>query len=371
MRRRFWGAIVTPLLQDRVTAATSGRSLHRKLAPLERISSMKRLVLALAALCLCAAPAGAQEVKIKLGTVAPQGSTWHTLLLEMGTRWAEASGGKVQLKVYAGGTQGSEGEMVKLLNIGKLHAAAMTVVGLRDITPEPQAEGTPGLIDSYAEYDWVHARMRPELEAAIEKKGYVVLNWAEAGFVHIFATEKRETPADYAKGKIFAWNGDPDAESAWKNAGFKPVVLSSTDLITSLTTNMVNIVSEPPLYAYTTGFYERAKFMLDLHWGFLNGATVVKKDQWMKIDPEVRKKLLAIAEEIGAKVQADVRAQNEESLKQMMAKGLTVVTPKDLPAWQVAYGKIQEVVRGKVVPAATYDHVIALRDQYRKEHPKR
>ena len=60
-------------------------------------------------LALLAAPAAlAQEITIKLATLAPQGSTWHALLKEMGEKWSEISGGKVKLKIYAGGTQGSE-----------------------------------------------------------------------------------------------------------------------------------------------------------------------------------------------------------------------------------------------------------------------
>ena len=33
----------------------------------------------------------ADEVTIKLGTIAPTGSTWHTLLKEMGQKWGEAT----------------------------------------------------------------------------------------------------------------------------------------------------------------------------------------------------------------------------------------------------------------------------------------
>jgi len=287
----------------------------------------------------------------------------------MATRWSEASNGKVQLKIYAGGTQGGEGEMIRKIGVGQLHAAAVTTVGLKEITPEPEAEDVPGLITSYEEYEYVHAKMQAELEADLEKKGYVAINWAEVGFVNIFSTEGYATPADFAKGKVFAWNGDPASEEAWKAAGFNPVVLSSTDLITSLQTKMINIVAEPPLYAYTSGFYDRAHYMLDMKWGLLTGATVVKKDVWEKIPADIRAKLLAIAAEQGAKVNADVRKQNEEALAQMKAKGLVVVEPKDDAAWKAAMAKAQGVIRGKVVPAAIYDKVKALRDEYRAQHP--
>jgi TRAP-type C4-dicarboxylate transport system substrate-binding protein len=321
-------------------------------------------------LLLLAGSASAQAVRIKLGTLAPQGSTWHQFMLQMAADFSKVSAGKVELKIYAGGTQGNEGEMVRKMSIGQLQASSITAIGLHEITPEPQVEDMPFLIDSYEEYDWMHEKLRGKLEEALAKKNYIALQWGEVGFVYLFSTEAYRTPADFAKAKVFTWNGDPGAEQAWKAAGFHPVVLSSTDLLPSLSSRMVNVVGESPLYAYTTHLFERANHMLDLHWGFLTGATVVRKDVWEKIAPDLRPKVLEIAEDYGKRTRADVRKQNEEAIEQMKKRGLQVVEPADLEAWERAAEKANAVVRGRVVPAALYDEVIKLRNDYRAQHPR-
>jgi TRAP-type C4-dicarboxylate transport system substrate-binding protein len=226
------------------------------------------------------------------------------------------------------------------------------------------------MIDSYEEYEYVHERIRSKLEEAIAKKGYQVLQWGEVGFVYFFSTEPYRTPADFAKGKVFTWNGDPGAEAAWKAAGFHPVVLSSTDLVPALTSGMINIVGQSPLYVYTSSLYTRASHMLDLHWGFLTGATVVKRDAWEKIPADTRQKLLQIAEDYGKKTRDDVRKQNEDAIQQMKKRGLTVEQPADIAAWHRAADEANEVVRGKVVPAAIYDEVKRLRDEFRAQHKR-
>ena len=330
---------------------------------------MKTLkLLALAALALAAAPAAHAKTTIKLGTLAPSGSTWHSLLKEMAAEWDKASEGQVVLKIYAGGTLGNEGDMVRKMNVGQINAASITTIGLHEITPEPQAVDIPLMADSVEEYEFIQAKMQPKFEKALADKGYVAIQWGEVGFAHFFSTKPYKTPEEMATGKIFTWEGDPAAADAWKAMGLTPVVLSSTDIVPSLSTRMINIITQPALYVFTARLFESAKYMLNLNWGYLTGATVVKKGVWEKIDPALREKLLAIAADYGKRTAADVRKLNDDALTQMKAQGLQVVETGDKAAWDKAFQKAVPVIRGRVVPNDIYDEVIKLRDQFRKEH---
>src|SRR5229473_2098857 len=172
------GARRAPGEQDRA-AARALPAGPRKRHPVRLIPRSSMHIRAFVLAFLLAAQAHAAPVRIKLGTLAPQGSTWHQLLLEMGQKWSQASNGQVELKVYAGGTQGNEGEMIRKISIGQLQATAITAIGLHEITPEPQAEDVPSLIDSYEEYDYVHEKLRPKLDDALARKGYVPIHWGE------------------------------------------------------------------------------------------------------------------------------------------------------------------------------------------------
>jgi len=79
--------------------------------------NLRRGVLISAAACigvLAWTPRGAAQqgapVRVRLGTLAPQGTSYHRILQEMGERWRVATNGQVQLTVYAG-TMGSEMEL--------------------------------------------------------------------------------------------------------------------------------------------------------------------------------------------------------------------------------------------------------------------
>ncbi len=320
--------------------------------------------LLLAALLLAAALPARAQVIVKLGTLAPAGSTWHEILKEMGKRWEEASGGQVKLRVYPGGAQGSEGEMVRKMEIGQLQAAAISNVGMHDVLPDPQTLSVPMLFGNEAEMECAFAHVRPHLEEELLRKGFVVLQWSRIGAMSLFCDAGYRTPAEMKNARVFAWEGDPRSVDAWRAAGFSPVVLSSTDIVPSLQTGMIDCITNVPLYVLTARLFEKANHMMDMPWGWILGATIVRRDAWERIDPAVRAKLLAIAVELGKKVDVEVRRLNVDAVAAMKRQGLTVV-PVDPAPWRAAMERSWPIVRGGVVPAAFFDEVKAARDACR------
>ncbi len=324
---------------------------------------MKKLLLA-AALAALAPAAFAQGITLKLGTLAPQGSTWHELLKEMAQRWEQASNGQVKLRIYAGGAQGSEGDMVRKMGIAQLQAAAISNVGMHDVIPEPQALSVPFLFESEQQMECAFAKVRPRIEAALEKRGLVALQWSRIGSIHLFCDKAFRTPAEAANAKMWAWEGDPKSVDAFRAAGFHPVVLSSADIVPSLQTGMINCVPNVPLYVLTARLFEKAPYMMDVPWSYMMGATVVRKDAWERIPADLRPKLLAIAVEVGKKVDVEVKRLNVDAVKAMQQQGLHLVQVDPGP-WRAAMEKSWPVVRGGVVPADLFDQARTARDQCR------
>jgi hypothetical protein len=140
------------------------------------------------------APLAAQTVLIKMGTVAPDGSPWHQILQHMGQQWQKVSGGKVTLRIYPGGVLGDEPDMITKMRIGQLQAVALSGSGLSRLEPAVACLQIPMMIESYEELDYVRDRVAPRLEKLLDEKGYVVLNWGDAGWVH-FLHEDTRAPA--------------------------------------------------------------------------------------------------------------------------------------------------------------------------------
>src|SRR5205809_8069701 len=102
-----------------------GRPQSSPLDNARRAHALAGFVLAFLAL----APAASAQTTIKLATVVPEGSVWDKSLKQMGEDWKQATGGKITVTVYGGGSQGDEPTVLRKMRLDALQAAAFTAVG--------------------------------------------------------------------------------------------------------------------------------------------------------------------------------------------------------------------------------------------------
>src|SRR5258708_37415901 len=108
------------------------------------------------------------------------------------------------------------------------------------------------MYDSYEEVYYVLDKMRPRLESSLESKGFIVLNWADGGWVHFFTQKPVAVPDDLRALKLFSWAGDAQAVEVWRSAGFNPVPPPSTENPTALQTRPVDALDAPPPLAVSS-----------------------------------------------------------------------------------------------------------------------
>lgn len=316
---------------------------------------------------LSAAPGVGAQI-IKLGTVAPEGSPWHLMVRHMGEAWTKSSGGKIQLRIYAGGVTGDEPDTVRKIRVGQLQAGMLTAQGLTQIIPDVQALQMPLMLSSNEEVDYAKDRLTSRFDALFEAKGFKVLNWGEAGWVYFFTQKPVLRPDDLKPLRLFAWAGDdPSYIDAWKDAGYNPVPIPVTEILTGLQTGLINAFAAAPISALAFQWFGLAKNMTDLPWLPLVGATVIANKAWQEIPENLRPTLLAAARSSSSRYKEDVRKIHTTSIDVMKKHGLMVhrVPQEVVPEWeQRARAGYQRLI-GKVVSAQMVAEVERLRNEYR------
>jgi len=318
-------------------------------------------------------PVQAQTVvKVKLATLVPDGSSWHLVLRQTAEEWKRISGGRVSVTIFAGGVAGDDPDVVRKMRLGTLQAGVLTSTGVAEVDRSIFALGVPMMYASYEEVYAVLERMRPRLEAALAAKGFIVLNWADGGWVRFFSQKPVATPDDLRRLKLFTWAGDNDAVEIWKGNGFNPVPLQVPDLLTALQTGLVSAVGAPPQVAVLSQYYVHARNMTDLRWQLLLGATLIDKATWERIPAEIRPALLEATRSAGQKLQTQIRESEGRDVAAMQRNGLNVVA-LDATAraqWQSFAESTYPRIRGAIVPAEVFDEARRWRDEYRRQ-PKR
>jgi len=319
-----------------------------------------------AVICL-GLPRAEARVLIRLGTIAPEGSSWHDALLQIRQEWRKISNGEVEVRIYAGGVLGDEGEMVRKVQRRALDAVALSGAGLGRIHQSVDCLIVPMMFRSYEELDYVRNRIGPELEARIGEAGFQVLNWSDAGWVHFFSKQPARTPADLRRMKLWTSAGSPETERLFKDLDFNVIPLPATDMLTGLQTGLIDAVDVPPLFAMLDGTYRQANNMLDLKWVPLMAATVISERTWRQIPESIRPQLLRASQDAGEGLRKQIRQAGDDAVKEMRSRGLNVVELSDAERqnWQAEVLKAYPKLRGTLAPADLFDEVVRLRDEFR------
>ena len=328
---------------------------------------MLKLIVFVSAL-LGAGQALAQTAPLKIATIAPKGSIYHRSLQEMGEAYRKAAGPQARVIIYPDSIQGTEADTVRRMRVGQLDVSMLTVVGLSEIDPSVTAlQYMPMMFRSWDELDYVRDRLSPDLEAKLAAKGFVVLLWGEGGWVQFFTREPITRPEEFKRGKIFAWSGDRVQASVMKTLGYQPVSIPLADLLPAIETGMTDIVPVAPLWALVGQFDRTLRTMVRINWVPIVGATVMRKQSFDALKPEVREALVAASRKAAAEMRAHRTAQDEESIKAMEKRGLkvTALTPETEKLWLAEGERAWPHVRGSMVPAETFDRVRALLAEYR------
>ena len=328
---------------------------------------MKKLALVML-LMLVASSVYALEIKI--AAVAPEGSTWINVLKEWDADLKKQTAGRVSLKIYPGGVAGDEKDVIRKMRIGQLHAGGFTGVGLGSINPNVRILELPMFFNNYDEVDYVVPKIQGDIEKGFLAKGYVLLGWAEAGFVNIFSNSPIASEKDMQGMKMWAWEGDPLVESLYSAFKIVPVPLSITDVMTSLQTKMINAVYAPPLGAIAMQWFAKTKYITDLNLVDSTGAVLMSKSAFDQLSAADQAILKSTAHIYCKKLIERTRKENKESLATLQSSGLVLVAVKPADKAQIAKASegVWQSLVGQLYPQSLLDKAKTALAEYRSSH---
>jgi len=254
----------------------------------------------LLALTFAAPPALAEKTWVlKFATLAPAGTTWVKLLEEWAEQVKTESGGRLVFKIYPGGVQGDEPDVLKKIRFGQLQGGAFTGYGIGQIYSPARVLELPFLFENLDEFDYVRERLMPSIEQGYRDNGYELVGWMEVGFIFFFSREPIATLDDLRKRRIWFWQGDPLSKAFFDAGGLSPVPLSIIDVYTSLSTGMIDTVYAPPLGAIALQWFTKTQYITNVPMANGIGSLVVSRRFYQDLPQDLQKLLKRTGAETG------------------------------------------------------------------------
>jgi len=249
---------------------------------------------------------------------------------------------------------GNDKGVHRKIKIGQLQGGAFTPGGLAQVNPSIQALGLPMMFDTYAEVDYVRAKMDPIMRQQMEDSGFVILGISDGGFVRILSTKPMQDLESIRASKVWIPEGDEVGQVVFRALGITPVALPISDIFTGLQTGLIETVAVNPTGAIAFQWHTSASYMTEIPISYLIGVLAVQKKAFDKLSAEDQ---AVVREEVGKVFKRlDVlnRSDDLAAMEALKKHGITFVSPNpgEAERWRsIADGAIDEMAESGTISA--------------------
>ncbi|URQ60312.1 TRAP transporter substrate-binding protein [Pantoea alhagi] len=312
---------------------------------------MKKLLLALslASTALFASTVASAKV-LKVAEVQPAGYPTVVALEHMGEKLKQATDGRLEMRIYAGGTLGDEEQTLQQVQLGAIDMIRVSLAPVSTIAPETGVLTLPYI---FRDENHMHQVLDGEPGKAIVEKfeqnprsRMVFLGWTDAGVRNMITKDPVTKPEDLKGMKIRVQNSAISLATL-KAMGANPVAMGVSEVFSAMQTGVVDGTENNPPTFVAHNYLPVAKYYT-LTGHFIQPEMILfSKRSWDKLSAEDQ----ALLRKLGKEAQEDERKlwaeYNQQSLDKMKAAGVT----------------FQQIDRDVFVKATQ-----PVRDQYGKEY---
>jgi TRAP-type transport system periplasmic protein len=279
------------------------------------------LLLALAFAPLPTGHAGEAAI-MRIATLAPEASGAGQIFRMFDQSVRKRTGDRIQMRLYAGGVAGDERDVLRKIKLGQLEGAAVTSIGLGQIVRSVLILQMPGLFTNRDQVSKVRKELAGEFNAQFASAGYQLLAWGDVGDRRIFSKRPVLSPSDYKSLRPWVWREDPISAEFMSLIGANGVALGLPEVFAALQTGMVDTITATAVAAVGLQWFRFVGHMSKSTGEPVVGATVVRKEWFDGLPPDVREALLEVSQSFSDQLLARVHSEDERSAETLRKRGI-------------------------------------------------
>ncbi|MDR0494399.1 MAG: TRAP transporter substrate-binding protein DctP [Treponema sp.] len=307
-------------------------------------------------------------IPVRLASPLPEHSDWGRALNRLSADWARITNNKVFLDVRHNSAEGTETQILSSLRADNIQAGLLIAGGLAEVCPMSQNLSVPFQIRNEAELELVLHDVLPTLESHV-KSDYVVIAWANGGWVHIFSKDPIIVPDDLRRHKLAASFDAKDMNLAFRTIGFPMVETDIKDIGFKLNSNAINAVYLTPVLVAANMLHKNLPNMLKLPISPILAAIVINRVTWNKFDSDQQRKLVESTRRIALEFDTVTPKLENTAINRMMTDGLKINAPSgaQIELWHNEILKIMPSLIGTIYDRNLYQRISGILEKSRNE----
>lgn len=269
----------------------------------------------------------AAATELKIATVLPENTGWMKDMRAAAAEIRERTEGRVTLKIYSGGVQGSPDKVLRKIQIGQLQGGAFTPTDLQQVYPDLNIYGLPFLFESEDEVDYVRERIDPKLIRGLEKAGFASFGFASGGFAIVMSNVPVRSHADLKGRKVWVPEGDLISYESMQALQLSPVTLPLTDVLTGLQTGLIDIVAMSPAGALVLQWHTKVKYLTRMPILYSMGLLAIQERAFKRIDPADRAIVQDVMTALYSRWDRENQQDSGKALQALINAGVKPVDP--------------------------------------------
>jgi tripartite ATP-independent transporter DctP family solute receptor len=290
-------------------------------------------------------PAVAQEqFRMRLATVAPEGTPWEKQLRRLKQHIEQESGGRIRVQMFMGGSLGGEKALVRRTSQGSIEAFGGSTAALGTIVRELDVIEAPYLFDNAEAADVALDGPAKQLVVdSLQQRGFVFGLWAENGFRSWFTRERPiVNPADLDGLRMRSQESEVHL-ATYRAFGASPVAIDVTNVLTSIQTGVVDGFDNTPIFAFASSWYQGARHLNLSEHSYQPGIVVYSKRWFDSLPADLQQVLVNVPADVTTDGRQQVRRMDPVLIRNLERYGITVHRPT--PAERAAFAKIGRPVQ--------------------------
>ncbi len=281
---------------------------------------MKNYVVALAA-AACMSPALAQtqwDLPSGYG-----GNTFQVQNLEwFASEVGKATDGKLKIVVHPNASLYKANEIKRAVQTGQTPAGEFILSGAGNENALFGVDSVPFLATTYDESKRLYDITRPHLEKLLASQGMTLLYTVPWPGQSLYSKAPVKALADFKGTKMRAYN--PTTTRIAELVGAQPVTIQLAELPQALATGGVDNFLTSSASGVESKLYEQVKHFYGVSAWLPRNAVVVNTRAFNALDKATQEAVKKVAVEAGARGERISEEKNNEYLKELAAKGMTV-----------------------------------------------